>query len=102
MSVLVLRPAAVEDVKAGAEWYEAEEAGLGGSFLDEIRSTLDRVCASPRQFPEVVRGARRALVRRFPYAVYFLVREVEKTVVVVAVLHQQRAPSRWRGRIKRG
>ena len=39
---------------------------------------------------------RRALVRRFPYAIYF--RPVSDEVVVLAVMHGRRLPRRWRSR----
>jgi toxin ParE1/3/4 len=39
---------------------------------------------------------RRALARRFPYAVFYLVER--DRVVVLAVLHQAVDPARWPGR----
>jgi plasmid stabilization system protein ParE len=52
------------------------------------------VLESPAQFPEVEPGIRRALARRFPFAVYFL--DEADAVVVLAVLHVRRSPPRWR------
>lgn len=43
-----------------------------------------------------VEGIRRALLRRFPYAVYFAVEE--STVVVLTVLHAHRDPAAWQKR----
>jgi plasmid stabilization system protein ParE len=45
----------------------------------------------------VWREARRALPRRFPYAVLYVARGV--TVYVLAVLHQRRNPSLTRTRV---
>jgi plasmid stabilization system protein ParE len=42
-------------------------------------------------------GIRRALTRRFPYAVYFSIEG--ETVVVVAVLSTARDPEEWQRRI---
>ncbi|HSN99656.1 MAG TPA: hypothetical protein VLS89_15280 [Candidatus Nanopelagicales bacterium] len=69
---MIVRPAAELDIRSAVEWYEAEEPGLGSRFMDELGSTLRRIQAIPLQFPHIGDGVRRALLRRFPYAVYFL------------------------------
>jgi plasmid stabilization system protein ParE len=50
----------------------------------------------PERFP-VVRGTcRRALLRRFPYAVYFV--PTAEVIQVIACLHASRNPQRWQQR----
>lgn len=102
MSRLVVRPPAEVGIRDAADWYEDEEIGLGGQFVDELRDVLHRLNALPTQFPEVGRGARRALLKRFPYAIYFLVRGEgdERALIILAVLHQRRSPSVWRSRVR--
>lgn len=51
----------------------------------------------PASFPLVHRTVRRALLRRFPYAVFF-VEQGDAEVVVLAVLHQASDPARWQTR----
>ena len=55
-----------------------------------------RVAAMPAQFPIVHRDLRRALLRGFPYAVYFMSTNAE--VVVFAVMHQAVDATRWQRR----
>jgi plasmid stabilization system protein ParE len=45
----------------------------------------------------VYQRVRRVLVRRFPYAVFF-VEEGDEMIEVLAVLHQASAPARWKSR----
>ncbi len=97
MMQVIVRPAAEADVQEASDWYEGREPGLGGQFLDELKETFTRVRHMPLQFPDVGRNVRRALLRRFPYAVYFVLRN-ESRVVVIAVLHQRRNPSLWKKR----
>jgi plasmid stabilization system protein ParE len=40
---------------------------------------------------------RRALTRRFPYAIFYLVDEEQ--VVVIAVFHSSRDPKEWKARL---
>jgi plasmid stabilization system protein ParE len=47
----------------------------------------------PLRYPVVYEDVRRALVRRYPYAIFYVVEPAR--VVVMAVLHQRRDPARW-------
>lgn len=100
MRQLRIRPIAETDIKEASDWYDERENGLGGRFLDELGATLTRIRLIPRQFPDVGRGLRRALLGRFPYAVYFVLRDEER-ISVIAVLHQKRNPATWKRRFAR-
>ena len=80
-----VRVEAQSDIEEEAVWYEQRAAGLGESFLRELDGLFSRIVAMPRQFPEIEESFRRGLLRRFPYAVYFSIRQHE--IVVFAVLH---------------
>jgi toxin ParE1/3/4 len=90
---IVLRPEAEADLEDARNWYEAQQIGLGDEFIGEVDAVLQRVGRAPRQFPKIHRELRRALVRRFPIAIYFL-REGRRSVIV-GVLHQRRSPAEW-------
>ena len=78
-------------------YYETQRAGLGASYLAEFESLLELVCEAPNRYP-VQRdpNIRRAMLRRFPFTVFF--RESEDAVEVLAVAHHRRRPSYWLGR----
>jgi len=93
---LVSEPRADLDVEAAFDWYENEQVGLGQQFLGEVRAVYDRVARGPLAYQDLRSGIRRALVRRFPYAVYFAVER--DVVIVLAVLHVSRDPAEWQRR----
>lgn len=93
---LVAEPQVDLDIAAAFDWYGNEQAGLGQEFLGELRATYDRVADGPLQYQHLRSGIHRALVRRFPYAVYFAVED--DVVVVLAVLHVSRDPAEWQRR----
>ena len=94
---LISDPRADLDIEAAFLWYEKEQSGLGLEFLDELRATYHRIIEGPYKYPHLRSGVRRALVKRFPYIVYFA---VEPTVIVVlAVLHASRDPAAWQRRL---
>ena len=93
---LVAEPRVDLDVAAAYQWYQNEEPGLGLAFLDQLLATYDRIATGPLQYQDLRSGIRRALLRRFPYAVYFAVEG--DFVVVLAILHVSRDPAEWQRR----
>ncbi len=69
---LVLRPQAEAELLDARDWYEAQRPGLGRTFATEVDMVLGRIVQAPLAYPRVQGETRRALVRRFPYAIYFL------------------------------
>jgi plasmid stabilization system protein ParE len=94
-SVIFTRAARAELIEA-QDWYEGEVATLGRRFRQAIEALIDRMSDNPRQFPTVFKNVRRALLRRFPYSLFFVVEE--ETLVVIACFHASRDPSLWQMR----
>ncbi len=93
---LVVRDAAEADVLDAALWYEQRSPGLGREFLAAVDATLSEIAAMPKRYPLVRGEARRALLRRFPYGIYFVASP--GLVSVIACLHARREPRRWQER----
>ena len=79
------------------DWYEKEAPGLGRRFREAVDALVERMSANPRQFPIVFKNLRRALLRRFPYSLFFAVEG--QTLVAIACFHASRDPSQWQKRI---
>lgn len=93
---LVVREAAEADIAEAASWYEQRSPGLGSEFLRMVDVALAEIARMPERYP-VMRGrARRAILRHFPYAVFFVVRP--DLVSVIACLHARRDPRHWQER----
>jgi len=93
---LVFRPEAEADVEAAFGWYESRRAGLGREFIAALDAIVNSIAENPLRFPSINKDIRRALVRRFPYSVFFLARREE--VSVLGVLHARRDPKTWKKR----
>src|SRR5262245_12482106 len=97
MSLTVALTAEAEaDLDEAAQWYEERSAGLGEDFVSQVRTTLELIGDNPELYGEVHPGIRRARVKRFPYGVFYRLRE--NRVEVVAVFHDHRDPSAWQSR----
>jgi toxin ParE1/3/4 len=89
-------PEAQHDIREAALWYELREPDLGLRFVREVRSSLESIAENSCRFPTVEKDVRRALVKDFPYSIYFLTNPHD--VTIIGVLHQHRRPGMWRKR----
>lgn len=62
----------------------------------EIERTVGRLRESPLRWPPYLHGTRKALLRRFPFALIY--RAGADEIQVVAVAHLHRRPGYWRNR----
>jgi plasmid stabilization system protein ParE len=90
---LRIRSRAREDIRAARDWYEGQLAGLGAGFGGELDVAMARIAEGPLMFPRIHKEVRRALTRRFPFAIYFI--HDQDRVTVLRILHQARDPREW-------
>lgn len=95
---VVFRPQAEAEFEQAQSWYEERTRGLGQEFVTCVQATIEAVRRNPDQFQRVDGDARRALVRRFPYAILYLADP--ESVAIVAVFHTSRDPAVWRTRVR--
>ena len=93
---MIIRPEAEADLANARDWYERQRAGLGAEFLLCVEEVLERIGRTPEMYMMVHHDVRRALTRRFPYAVYY--RVAGNDVVVLGILHTRRDPREWQSR----
>lgn len=94
--VLVFRPEVRQELKEAYNWYESQKLGLGNEFIDSTDEMLNRICLMPESYAVVYRDIRRAVMQRFPYAVYY--RVVSNRVIITAIFHSRRDPKSWQAR----
>ena len=90
-------PEADAELTEAREWYSHQRENLDLEFMQCVDEALKRVASNPSLFPIVYRSLRRAVVRRFPFAIFY---EVGGEVIeVTAVFHSRRNPEVWKIRI---
>jgi plasmid stabilization system protein ParE len=94
---LVVAPETELDLIEAYDWYESRRWGLGEEFLSAVDASLERIRREPASYARVHEEYRRALTRRFPYAIFF--QYAETVVTVYAVFHTARDPEKWRLRL---
>lgn len=91
------RPEADIELHEAIEWYAHKKLGLDTEFMRCVDETISRIRRNPRMFPIALRNARKAMVRRFPYTIFYEIGE--KEIMVLAVFHSKRNPKVWQKRV---
>ena len=89
--------AAQRDLIEAQKWYETQSRGLGKDLIiavDAVISLIQKHSTLPRL---VLRDLRRVQTKRFPYAIYYEIREPD-IIRVVAIFHTARDQSRLTSR----
>jgi len=92
---VVFRPEAEDEVVDAWRWYESRSAGLGDRFANAVDGLVDRLAENPLAFMQVHGEIRRAVLTRFPYAIYF---RIDAAQIVVLAVHGRQDPARWQAR----
>jgi len=92
---VIFDPDAEREIIEAFQWYEEQSFGLGGEFLRAVKQCEATLSRNPLQYQIQYREVRRAFLRRFPYALHYLIEE--NTVSVLACFHFRRDPKAWRG-----
>ena len=93
---LIIRPEAAEELKDSFLWYELQSKGLGFEFFRSIDAAFTLINRSPLLYTEIYRNIRRALIRKFPFEIFYII-DNDK-IIVLAVFHAKRNPKKWKER----
>lgn len=85
--------AAQAEFTEAVQWYEEKRRGLGAQFVLYVESKLEAVRKSPENYPFVYSHYQRAILKRFPYSIFFEV--VGSGVHILAIYHTSRKPDIW-------
>ncbi len=93
---IIINPFAELELEEAKKWYNLQQKNLGNEFVKEIDKTIIRIEQNPLQFPKEREQIRRAVVRRFPYSLFFYVDDF--IINIFAVFHSSRNPIIWKKR----
>jgi plasmid stabilization system protein ParE len=90
-------PEADAELTEARQWYSHHRKDLDLEFMQCIELALSQIRSNPRLFPVNYRSLRRAVVRRFPFAIIYEVSAEE--IQIIAVFHSRRNPDVWKSRV---
>jgi plasmid stabilization system protein ParE len=93
---IVIEKPAKADLASAIRWYKRIQPGLHSDFRLCVRAALNRIARHPEAYPVVGRRFRKALLERFPFAVFYL--SEGDAIHVFGVMHTRRSPLLWQAR----
>lgn len=93
---LVVSRRAAADIREAVQWLRDIAPSLPARFEAELERVYASILDYPQICPIVYKSFRRALLRRFPYSVFYVLDA--SVVLIVAVIHQSRDEETWKRR----
>jgi plasmid stabilization system protein ParE len=95
---LVFRPQAERELSAATDIYRDENPAAAVEFAETVQLAIATIERNPFLYQAIEGNIRRAVLRRFPYIIVYLVTETE--IVDIACAHTSRNPTYWRDRLR--
>lgn len=95
---LLINPFAELELDDAKEWYNLQQDNLGDRFVNKIDKIIIRINENPFQFPKEKKQIRKAVIKLYPYVIFFYV--TENVINVFAIFHTSRNPMIWKKRFK--
>lgn len=87
-----LLPVVRKDLREAKNWYNDQREDLGEEFKFEVSKEIKYISEFPDHYQQKYKELRQSLVKRFSYAIFYLVEKEKKQVVIFGVLHTSRTP----------
>ena len=84
------KPAAAAEVAIAIGWYGQPNINQAAAFVRELERTETHLASHPQLYQYVEAEIRRAVLRRFPYSLFYVIEN--DVVIVLACMHQRQAP----------
>ena len=97
MEIKILQ-SAQQDIVDAYYFYEKQQTGIGTYFLDSIYRDIDTLDTHAGIHPIFFKHYYRLLSKRFPFAVYYKIKQ--QTVFIYAVLDCRKNPAWIRKKLK--
>ena len=93
---LIVSIEARADIEEAVAWFGRISPTLPVRFGIELENIYSSILEHPEMYPVVYKNFRRALLRRFPYSIFYVVDP--PVVLIVGVVHQARDDDTWKRR----
>ena len=93
-------PEATNDLTDILGWYKEQQTpDLQKKFITAMSNALKMLSQSPKSYALRFKNVRCAIIKKYPYNVYYWVDDTSQAINIFAVLHQSRSPKVWKKRL---
>jgi plasmid stabilization system protein ParE len=90
---IIIHPEAKLEVQETFDYYEEKSKGLGLEFMRSLDAGMQSIKRNPLAYQKVYEETRRVLLRKFPYAIFYIAET--NRITVLACFHQKRSEIDW-------
>jgi len=83
---------AQQELDDAISYYNLQQENLGNEFKLLIDNTIKNIQASPLLYPIIKKSIHRVVTHRFPYSLFYMIDNTEKSIVILSIAHQHRKP----------
>ncbi len=76
--------------------YQLEPEGLGERFRLAVNELVQKISANPFLYQRLTRIHQRAVMRIFPYSIYYVIDKASRRIYILNIHHGKRHPKHWR------
>lgn len=87
-----------QDIKEAKNWYHQQLKGLEHRFAEDIKTAIVRIGERPYALAIRYKNIRIAHPDIFPYSIHYYINHEENTIVITAIVHNNRNPPFAQGR----
>ena len=95
----VNKPLVVNDIEDVVDYYNKINPNLAISFLDRLKEAKAYILKYPKAFQIKYKNVRTILLKQFPYHIHYIVDDINKQIVVLAIIHAYKNPSDYSSRL---
>ncbi len=83
---IVVEPRALADIQQAIDYYDEQQEGLAGKFIDTLEKYFSTIGKNP--FYQIRYNKVRCLpLKKFPFMIHYFIDEKIKTAFIVSVFH---------------
>ena len=88
---VIIRRLAEAELAESVACYNLQGQGLGDQLLDAVNDAIRLLSENPKLHPHYYKDVRRAVVKRFPFLIYYQIR-ADATLRILRIVHAARDP----------
>ncbi|HWZ03942.1 MAG TPA: type II toxin-antitoxin system RelE/ParE family toxin [Mucilaginibacter sp.] len=89
-----LHPAAQEEYESSVSWYLKRSLKAATNFVNAVENRFVNICNDPRRYPNEFKHYHECVIHSYPFTIVYTIEESRKLIVIIAVYHQKRDPSK--------
>ena len=94
----VNKPAVNSDIEDAVDYYKTINPELAVAFLNRLKEAKKYIFDYPIGFQTKYKNVRTVFLKQFPYHIHYIVDDVKKQIVVLAIIHAYKNPRDYSNR----